>query len=74
MRKWGFTPQKPKKRAYEQCPKMVQKRLDEEYPAIKDWAKKESAEIQWGDETGVRNSNQHAQSYAPKYKTPEEKT
>ena len=25
LKKWGFTPQKPKKRAYEQCPKKVQK-------------------------------------------------
>lgn len=73
LRKWGFTPQKPKKRAYEQCPKKVQKWLDEEYPAIKERAKKESAEIQWGDETGVRNSNQHGRSYAPKGKTPVKK-
>ncbi|QTY27740.1 IS630 family transposase [Flavobacterium sp. CS20] len=73
LRSWGFTPQKPKKRAYEQCHKKVQKWLDEEYPAIKERAKKESAEIQWGDETGVRNSNQHGRSYAPKGKTPVKK-
>lgn len=73
LRSWGFTPQKPKKRAYEQCPKKVQEWLDEEYPAIKERAKKESAEIQWGDETGVRNSNQHGRSYAPKGKTPVKK-
>lgn len=73
LRSWGFTPQKPKKRAYEQCPKKVQKWLDEEYPAIKERAKKESAEIQWGDETGVRNMNQHGRSYAPKGKTPVKK-
>lgn len=73
LRSWGFTPQKPKKRAYEQCPKKVEKWLDEEYPAIKERAKKESAEIQWGDETGVRNSNQHGRSYAPKGKTPVKK-
>lgn len=70
LRSWGFTPQKPKKRAYEQCPKKVRKWLDEEYPAIKERAKNESAEIHWGDETGVRNSNQHGRSYAPKGKTP----
>lgn len=68
LRPWGFTPQKPKKRAYEQCSKKVQKWIDEEYPAIKGRAKKESAEIQWGDETGVRNTNQHGRSYAPKGK------
>ncbi|MGX1024590.1 IS630 family transposase [Psychroflexus sp. MBR-150] len=73
LRSWRFTPQKPKKRAYEQCHKKVQKWIDEEYPAIKERAKKESAEIQWGDETGVRNSNQHGRSYAPKGKTPVKK-
>lgn len=70
LRKWGFTPQKPKKRAYEQQPAQVQKWLDEEYPAIKEEAKKEDAEIHWGDETGVRNNCQHGRSYAPKGKTP----
>jgi transposase len=70
LNNWGFTPQKPKKRAYEQCPKKVQKWLDEEYPAIKKKAKQEKATIHWGDETGVRNTNQHGRSYAPKGKTP----
>ena len=70
LRKWGFTPQKPKKKAYEQCSKKVQVWLDEEYPAIQKRAKTEDAEIQWADETGVRNNCQHGRSYAPKGKTP----
>lgn len=70
LRKWGFTPQKPKKRAYEQNPKAVQKWMNEEYPAIVKKAKDGNAEIHWGDETGARNSNQHGRSYAPKGKTP----
>lgn len=70
LRSWGYSPQKPKKRAYEQNPEALQKWLDEQYPAIKDRAKAEGAEIQWGDETGVRNINQHGRSYAPKGKTP----
>lgn len=74
LRKWGFTPQKPKKMAYEQCPKKVQKWLDEEYPAIQKRAKEENAEIQWGDETGVRNNCQHGRSYSPKGKTPIKKS
>jgi transposase len=73
LRKWGFSPQKPKKRAYEQCSKKVQKWLDEEYPTIKQKAKKEGAVIHWGDETGARNVNQHGRSYAPKGKTPVKK-
>lgn len=70
LKKWGFTPQKPKKRAYEQCPKKVQKWLDEEYPQIKKRAKEEKAAIHWGDETGIKNSCNHGRSYAPKGKTP----
>ena len=67
---WGFTAQKPKKRAYEQNDKAVQKWLKEDYPKIKIQAKEENAEIHWGDETGVRNSCQYGRSYAPKGKTP----
>ena len=70
LKRWGFTPQKPKKRAYEQNPKKVQKWLEEEYPLIKKQAKEQGATIHWGDETGVRNTNQHGRSYAPKGKTP----
>ena len=70
LRSWGYSPQKPKKKAYEQCSKKVQLWLDQQYPAIKERAKQEDAVIHWGDETGVRNSNQHGRSYAPKGKTP----
>ena len=70
LRSWGFSPQKPKKKAYEQCSKKVQKWLEQEYPAIKKQAKEENAEIHWGDETEVRNNSQHGRSYAPKGKTP----
>jgi transposase len=42
---WGFTPQKPKKKAYEQNPKAVKKWMEEEYPKIKKKAKSENAEI-----------------------------
>lgn len=70
LRKWGFTPQKPKKKAYEQNPKQVEKWLSEEYPTIKERAQKENAEIHWGDETGCKNQCNHGRCYAPKGKTP----
>jgi transposase len=70
LKRWGFTPQKPLKLAYEQRPAEVEKWLDEEYPAIKARAKAEGAEINWGDETGLRSDCQHGRSYAPKGKTP----
>jgi len=70
LRSWGFTPQKPKKKAYEQNPQAVERWLKDEYPKITKKAKSENAEIHWGDETGVKNSSQHGRSYAPKGKTP----
>jgi transposase len=70
MKRWGFTPQKPLKRAYEQNPKAVQKWLDTTYPEIKARARKERAEIYWGDETGVRSDCQHSRGYSPRGQTP----
>jgi len=70
LKRWGFTPQKPVKRAYEQNPKAVEKWLEQEYPEIQAKAKAEKAEIYWGDETGVRSDSQHERGYAPKGKTP----
>ena len=74
LRRWGFSPQKPKKKAYEQCPKAVKKWLETEYPSIKSRAKKEGAEIHWGDETGIKNNCNHGRSYSPKGKTPVKKS
>jgi len=74
LNSWGFTPQKPKKKAYEQNDKAVKKWLQEEYPSIVKRAKKEGAEVQWGDETGIRNTSQYGRSYAPKGKTPVKQT
>ena len=70
LKRWGFTAQKPAKRAYEQNPKAVKKWLDEEYPSIVQQAKTEGAEIHWCDETGVRNDESSGRGYAPKGKTP----
>jgi transposase len=70
LRSWGFSPQRPKKKAYEQNDKCVKKWLEEDYPQIKKRAKEENASIHWGDETGVRNTNNYARSYAPKGQTP----
>ncbi len=70
LKRWGYTPQKPLRRAYEQNPKAVKKWLDEQYPAIAQRAKTEKAQIHWGDETGLCNDSQHGRSYAPRGKTP----
>ncbi len=70
LARWGFTPQKPIKKAYEQRPEAVQAWLDTEYPGIEARAKAEGAEIHWGDETAVVNTDVRGRSYAPAGKTP----
>ena len=70
LRRWGFTPQKPIKRAYEQRPEAVKQWLDQEYPAIERRAKAEGGEIHWGDETALVNTDVRGRSYAPRGKTP----
>src|ERR1022692_4882332 len=55
LQRWGFTPQKPVKKAYEQNPKEGRRWLDERYPQIAAQAKAEGAEIYWGDQTGINN-------------------
>ena len=69
LKRWGFTPQKPIKKAYEQRPEAVRAWLDD-YPAIEQRAKSEGAEIHWGDETAVVNTDVRGRSYAPVGKTP----
>ena len=70
LRGWGLTPQKPMRRAYERDPVAVQKWLDERYPAIARRAKRERAEIHWGDEMGLRSDHQTGTSYARRGVTP----
>lgn len=70
LKRWGFTPQKPVKKAYEQNPKKVNRWLKEEYPAIATQAKAEGAEIYWGDQTGVNNQPNAPRGYAPRGQTP----
>ena len=70
LKRWGFTPQKPLRRAYKQNPKAVEKWLNDQYPTIAQRAKKEKAEIHWGDETGLCNDSYHGRSFAPRGHTP----
>lgn len=70
LKRWGFTPQKPILRTYERCPAKVKCWLDEAYPAIALRAKAEGAEIHWGDESALSNTDVRGRSFAPKGKTP----
>lgn len=70
LQRWGYTAQRPTKRAYEQDPVKVKAWMDETYPEIQKKAKAEGGEIYWGDETGVQNDAYRAKGFAPKGKTP----
>ncbi len=72
LKRWGYTPQKPLKRAYEQEEQQVKAWLDIEYPAIEQQAKQQRAQIAWGDdESGLRCDAQVGRGYAPIGDTPE---
>lgn len=70
LKRWGFTPQKPVKRAYEQDPKKVAHWLNTTYPEIAACAKQEKAEIHWGDETGIKNDAYTAKGFSLRGKAP----
>jgi transposase len=71
LARWGFTAQKPLRRAYEQDPAAVRRWLRRDYPAIAARAKAEGGAIFWGDETGLRSDDVRGRSYAPRGRTPE---
>lgn len=70
LKKWGFTPQKPVRRAWEQNGAAVERWLKEEYPAIQRQAKKEGALLYWGDEMGLRSDHTAGRSFSPRGQTP----
>lgn len=70
LARWGFTPQKPVRRAFEQSSERVRLWLEEQYPAIRRMAQEEGAEIFWGDEMGLRSDNYAGRSFARRGQTP----
>lgn len=70
LRTWGFTPQKPIRRAFEQDPVAVKLWLDEIYPEIRRRAKAEGAVIYWCDEMGLRSDHVTGRSYGIRGRTP----
>lgn len=70
LKRWGFSPQKPNQRFYQQDDEAVVTWLLEEYPEIEQLAQQEGAEIQWGDQAGLRTDDQRGRGYAPVGETP----
>jgi transposase len=59
LQRWGYTPQKPLRRAYERNPEAVNRWLKRDYPQIVAEAREQGGEIHWADETGLRSDTQH---------------
>ena len=70
LKDWGFTPQRPAKRAIERNDEAVKKWKEVDYPQLASRAKAENAEIWWGDETAAKPECHFRRSYSPKGKTP----
>ena len=69
LKRWGFTPQKPVKRAYQRNDPQVLEQLHQECPSIKAPAKEEDPEIHWGGETGSVSIPENLKGYCPKGQT-----
>lgn len=65
LRRWGFTPKRPSRRAKRQDPDEVERWLLETYPAIERQAEREGADILWTDEVGVQADHHPGRGYAP---------
>lgn len=70
LKKWGFSPQKPLRRAYEQDQLALKHWQECEYPEICAHARRENAQIHWGDEMGVSSDYQAGRSYGRTGQTP----
>ena len=66
----GLTPQRPVWRAYQQKPEAVGNWLEKEYPLIRTLARREKAQIFFGDEAGVRSDYHSGTTWAIQGKTP----
>src|SRR5215217_555041 len=70
LRAWGFTAQRPMRRATERQDEAVRAWLENTYPALARRAKTQGCEIQWADETGLSNQANYGRSFAPRGQTP----
>lgn len=70
LARWGFTPQKPARRAFEQDPRAVDAWVKRKYPAIRALARQQKGLIFWADEMGLRGDHAAGRSFSPRGRTP----
>jgi len=66
----GFSPQRPLWRAFQKDSVLVEKWVKEEYPKIRALARKQNADIFFGDEAGIRSDYHSGRTWAARGKTP----
>src|SRR3982750_586297 len=70
LRAWGFTAQRPARRATERRDEAVRAWLERTYPAIARKAQAQGCDIHWADETGLSSRANYGRSFAPRGQTP----
>src|SRR5918912_4099753 len=70
LRRLGLSPQRPLYRAYQQDPEAVRRWKEEEFPAIRERARAEGAEVYFCAEAGVRTDFPAGTTWAPVGQTP----
>lgn len=70
LRRHGFTPQRPARRAYQQDPAALDRWRADVYPGLAAEAKAAGAEVHWLDETGLRTDHAPGTGYAPRGRPP----
>lgn len=74
LKKLGLSCQKPLMRAFQQDPVLVQQWIEEDYPKIKQLARRQKAEIYFEDEAGIRSDHHFGTTWGMKGATPVVKT
>lgn len=70
LRRLGLSPQRPLYRAYQQDLDAVRRWTDHEFPAIREQARSEGAQLFFGDEAGIRADCHSGTTWAPVGQTP----
>jgi hypothetical protein len=70
LRQLGLSCQHSLFRALEQDPQRVRQWLEQEYPAIREEARRAGAEIYFGDEAGVRSDGHAGKTWGARVKPP----
>jgi transposase len=71
LKRWGYTPKRPRRKAAKQVAAEVQEWLERTCPGVAARAEKEAADIWWEDETGLDADEYRGRGYARRGQAPE---